>query len=72
MGIPIIGLSFLSNINNFEKFIIDQYLIIIFVTTFFAAYFTISIFIDIINKIGFTPFVIYRIFMGIVLLIYVY
>ena len=72
MGIPIIGLSFLSNINNFEKFIIDKYLIIIFVTTFFAAYFTISIFIDIINKIGFTPFVIYRIFIGIVLLIYVY
>ena len=72
MGIPIIGLSFLSSINDFEKLIIDKNLIIIFMTTFLVAYITISIFINFINKIGFTPFVIYRILVGIVLLTYVY
>jgi undecaprenyl-diphosphatase len=72
MGIPIIALSFFSNINDFENFIIDKSLIIIFITSFFSAYMTISIFINYINKIGFTPFVVYRIFMGLVLLAYVY
>ncbi len=72
MGIPIIGLSFFSNINDFENLVIDKHLIIIFITTFFSAYFTITIFINAINKIGFTPFVIYRIFLGILLLVYSY
>jgi len=71
MGIPIIGLSFFSNINDFDNLIIDKHLINIFISTFFAAYFTISIFINVINKIGFTPFVVYRILMGLVLLAYV-
>ena len=70
MGIPIICLSFFSNINEFENFIVDKNLSLIFITTFFAAYFTISVFINVINKIGFTSFVIYRILLGIVLLIY--
>ena len=72
MGIPIIGLSFFANINDFEKLIIDKNLVIIFISTFFSAYITIYIFINFINKIGFTPFVIYRIFIGMVLLTYVY
>ena len=72
MGIPIIALSFFSNINDFENFIIDKSLIIIFISSFFSAYMTISIFINYINKIGFTPFVVYRIFMGLVLLAYVH
>ena len=72
MGIPIIGLSFFSNISDFESVIIDKGLFIVFFSSFFAAYITISIFINFINKIGFTPFVVYRIFIGIVLLIYVY
>ena len=72
MGIPIICLSFFSNIKEFNNFIVDKNLSIIFITTFFAAYFTISLFIKVINKIGFTPFVIYRILIGIVLLVYVY
>ena len=72
MGIPIICLSFFSNIKEFNNFIVDKNLFIIFITTFFAAYFTISLFIKVINKIGFTPFVIYRILIGIVLLVYVY
>ena len=72
MGIPIIGLSFFSNISDFESVIIDKGLFIVFFSSFFAAYITISIFISFINKIGFMPFIVYRIFMGIVLLIYVY
>ena len=72
MGIPIICLSFFSNIKEFDNFILDKNLSLIFITTFFAAYFTISVFIKVINKIGFTPFVVYRILLGIVLLAYVY
>ena len=71
MGIPIILLSFFSNIKDFEYFLIDKNLVIIFITTFFVAYITIFVFIKIINEIGFTPFVIYRILVGIVLLIYI-
>ena len=71
MGVPIIGLSFFSNFKNYENFIIDKNLTIIFITTFFTAYITIFLFIKIINRIGFTPFVIYRILIGIVLLAYV-
>ena len=71
MGIPVICLSFFSNMREFDNFIIDKNLSLIFITTFFAAYFTISVFIKVINKIGFTPFVIYRILIGIVLLAYV-
>ncbi len=70
MGIPIICLSFFSNIKEFENFIIDKNLSLIFIATFFAAYFTITVFIKAINKIGFTPFVIYRILLGLILLIY--
>ena len=70
MGIPIICLSFFSNIKEFENFIVDKNLSLIFITTFFAAYFTISMFIKVINKIGFTPFVIYRVLLGIILLMY--
>ena len=70
MGIPIICLSFFSNIKEFENFIVDKNLYLIFITTFFAAYFTISMFIKMINKIGFTPFVIYRVLFGIILLMY--
>ena len=72
MGVPIIGLSFFSNINNFESFIIDKNLVIIFITAFVSAYITVFLFIKVINKIGFTPFVIYRILLGAVLLAYVY
>ena len=71
MGMPIIILSFFSNIKEFDNFIVDKNLSLIFITTFFAAYFTISVFIKVINKIGFTPFVIYRILIGIALLAYI-
>ena len=71
MGIPIIALSFFSNIKDFNNFIIDKNLTIIFISTFFVAYMTIFLLIKFINKIGFTPFVIYRIIIGIVLLAFV-
>ncbi len=71
MGIPIIFLSFFSNLKDFQIFTIDRNLIIIFITTFLAAYFTIFLFIKVINRIGFTPFVIYRILIGIALLVYI-
>ncbi len=71
MGIPIIALSFFSNIKDFENFTVDKNLTIIFITTFFAAYITVFLFIKFINKISFTPFVIYRIIIGIFLLAYV-
>ena len=70
MGIPIICLSFFSNIKEFENFLVAKNRSLIFITTFFAAYLTISVFIKLINKIGFTPFVIYRILLGLILLIY--
>ncbi len=71
MGIPLICLSFFSNIKEFDNFIVDKNLSLIFITTFFAAYFTVSLFIKVINKIGFTPFVIYRILLGLFLLTYI-
>ena len=72
MGIPIISLSFFSNIDVFESFVMDKNLVIIFIATFFSAYFTIFMFIKIINKISFTPFVIYRVIVGMIILAYVY
>ena len=72
MGITIICLSFFSNLKELDNFIFDKNLALIFITTFFAAYITIFIFIKVINKIGFTPFVIYRIIIGILLLAYTY
>ena len=72
MGIKIIGLSFFSNISDFESVVIDKSLFIVFFSSFFATYITITIFINFINKIGLTTFVVYRIFLGIVLLTYVY
>ena len=72
MGIPIICLSFFSNLKELDNFIFDKNLALIFITTFFAAYITIFIFIKVINKIGFTPIVIYRIIIGILLLAYTY
>ena len=52
MGIPIVGLSFFSNINDFESIIISKGLFIVFFSSFCAAYITISIFINFINIIG--------------------
>ena len=68
LGIPIIGISFLSNFRSLKNMIIDINLIIIFLVTFISAYITLNLFINFINKISFTPFVIYRILLGLIIL----
>tara|TARA_B100000965_G_scaffold115315_1_gene95142 strand:- start:11217 stop:11972 length:756 start_codon:yes stop_codon:yes gene_type:complete len=70
LGIPIIALSFLSNIKDFKIIYLDFNLLIIFIITFFSAYLTLIFFIRFINKISFTPFVIYRILLGLIILFF--
>jgi undecaprenyl-diphosphatase len=48
--------------------VIDINLLIIFFVTFISAYITLNLFINFINKISFTPFVIYRILLGLIIL----
>ena len=68
LGMPIIAISFLSNFRDLENIIIDINLIMIFIVTFISAYITLNLFINFINKISFTPFVIYRILLGLIIL----
>ena len=70
MSFPIIILSFVSNLKDLENIKINIDLIFIFIISFLSAYFTLVFFIKYINKIGFTPYVIYRIFLGSVILYY--
>ena len=69
LGIPIIFISFVSNIRNLENISFDYNLLIIFLVTFVTAYLTLIFFINYINRIGFKPFVIYRIILGFIILI---
>jgi undecaprenyl-diphosphatase len=69
LGIPIILLSFISNLRNLESVSLDYNLLIIFFVTFITAYLTLIFFINFINKIGFKPFVIYRIILGVLILV---
>lgn len=69
LGIPIILLSFISNLRNLESISLDYNLFIIFFVTFITAYLTLIFFINFINKIGFKPFVIYRIILGVLILV---
>ena len=68
LGMPIIVISFLSNINDIDVFQFDFNLLIIFILTFIFAYLTLKLFINYINSIGFKPFVIYRIIFGLLIL----
>ncbi len=68
LGMPVIAMSFLSNFRDLENMIIDINLIIIFIVTFISAYITLYLFINFINKISFTPFVIYRVLLGLIIL----
>ena len=68
LGMPIIAISFLSNFRDLENIIIDINLIMIFIVTFISAYITLNLFINFINKISFTPFVIYRVLLGLIIL----
>ena len=68
LGIPIITISFLSNFKDLKNMFIDINLVIIFIVTFISAYITLNLFINFINKISFTPFVVYRILLGLIIL----
>ena len=68
LGIPIILISFLSNIINIDVIQFDFNLLIIFIFTFIFAYLTLKLFISYINDIGFKPFVIYRLIFGLIIL----
>jgi len=70
MSFPIILLSFLSNAHDLELISIDKSLLFIFIITFISAYLTLYFFIKYINRIGFTPYVIYRIILGFIILYY--
>ena len=69
LGIPIILISFLSNIRDVNVIQFDFNLLIIFILTFIFAYLTLKLFINYINNIGFKPFVIYRLIFGLLILI---
>ena len=68
LGMPIIFISFLSNIRDVDVIQFDFNLLIIFVFTFIFAYLTLRLFISHINDIGFKPFVIYRLIFGLIIL----
>ena len=68
LGMPIIVISFLSNINDIDVFQFDFNLLIIFILSFIFAYLTLKLFINYINNIGFKPFVIYRLIFGLLIL----
>ena len=68
LGMPIILISFLSNIRDIDTIQFDFNLLIIFIFTFIFAYLTLRIFISYINDIGFKPFVIYRLIFGLIIL----
>ena len=68
LGIPIILISFLSNIRDIDVIQFDFNLLIIFIFTFIFAYLTLKLFITYINDIGFKPFVIYRLIFGLIIL----
>jgi len=68
LGVPIILISFLSNFKDIKTISLDLNLAIIFTVTFIFAYLSLKLFISFINKIGFKPFVIYRLIFGIFIL----
>ena len=68
LGVPIILISFLSNIKDVDVTQFDFNLLVIFILTFIFAYLTLKLFINYINNIGFKPFVIYRIIFGLLIL----
>ena len=68
LGIPLITISFLSNFKDLKNMVIDINLVIIFIVTLISTYITLNLFINFINKISFTPFVIYRILLGLIIL----
>ena len=71
LGIPIILISFLSNIIEIKDFYFDSNVLLIFFASFFFALITLIFFIKLINKISFKPFIVYRLFLGLFLILLV-
>jgi len=69
LGLPIICISFLSNLLETQTLNFDLNIAIILIVTFISAYITLNLLIKFIEIIGFTPFVIYRILLGMILII---
>ena len=68
LGIPIILISFLSNIIEIKDFYFDSNVLLIFFASFLFALITLIFFIKLINKISFKPFIVYRLFLGLFLI----
>jgi undecaprenyl-diphosphatase len=73
LAIPTIGAIAFSEIIklNFNQLVVqaDKLLLSILIS-FFVAYFSIDIFLKILDRIGFTPFVVYRIVLGLLLILF--
>ena len=69
LGIPIILISFFSNIIEIKDFYFDSNVVLIFFASFLFALITLIFFIKLINKISFKPFIIYRLFLGVFLIL---
>ena len=57
-----------QNFKDIKALSLDHNLAIIFIVTLIFAYLSLKLFIGFINKIGFKPFVIYRLIFGIFIL----
>jgi undecaprenyl-diphosphatase len=71
LSIPtILGALFfsLSDFNNLNENIYNLTTFIAFLTTFVVSYLSISIFIKLVQQLGYTPFIIYRVILGFLLL----
>ena len=68
LGIPIILISFLSNIVEIKDFYFDFNVVLIFFASFLFALITLIFFIKYINKISFKPFIVYRLLLGVFLI----
>tara|TARA_B100001142_G_C14197679_1_gene602489 strand:- start:164 stop:931 length:768 start_codon:yes stop_codon:yes gene_type:complete len=74
LSIPALtGASFLNLKNVFEKNLELNYLVLISISlSFLFSYFTVKFFLDYINKFSLNIFVLYRVLVGIILLIIIY
>ena len=71
LSIPtILGALFfsLSDLSNLNEDIYNLTTFIAFLTTFVVSYLSISIFIKLVQQLGYTPFIIYRVILGFLLL----
>lgn len=71
LSIPTILGALIFSINQIETLKVDIDILttfIAFLTTFVVSYFSISIFLNLVKKLGYVPFIVYRIILGIILL----